>query len=165
MEEKGIKFYNIRTKEVKVARAEPMIAAYLNSSNRSPNALKGQDFGWRLSPETVVEMDRIRADQNTLNNIAAKNRVSPDEVTDAHVLKYIMHESTSDNTGVSKSDADFESDYHKEIEQLRQQQSGQSSEGSDIVENTSNNKKENEDGGESKQGNSKQGNSKQAVKS
>ena len=52
-EPKGISFFSIRTGETHYGKLEPTIAAYLNSSDLGINASRGQDYGWRLSPEWV----------------------------------------------------------------------------------------------------------------
>jgi hypothetical protein len=80
------------------ASRQAHIAAYLNSSDMSPNALKGQDFGWRLSPEIVVEMERIRTDITVLDLLARRIGISIDDIRDFHILNYIAEQTFAAET-------------------------------------------------------------------
>src|SRR6187431_2721599 len=95
-----ITFENIKTGEkVEFTAAQDAetrqahIAAYLNSSDLSPNALKGQDYGWRLAPEIVAEMERLRGDITVLDMLSRRLGVSIDELRDFHILNYIAEQS------------------------------------------------------------------------
>lgn len=105
----AIKFFNIRSKETRVADSEPMIAAMFNSSDKGPNALVGQDFGWRLAPEVVVEMRRIRNDPRRIQEIANNFQKPYNEVGETDILKYI-----SDKTSVASAPVAIEGDYEDE---------------------------------------------------
>lgn len=118
----AIKFLNIRSKEVRVAETEPLIAALYNSSDKGPNANNGQDFGWRLAPEVVVEIRRIKSDPNRIQEIANRFRKPYDEVGETDILKFISDLTSVESAPVAKNgdydDADYESDYHAKIAEL-----------------------------------------------
>lgn len=92
-----ITFENIRTGEKVVFTGEQdassrsaHMAAYLNSSDLSPNAgVRGQDFGWRLAPEVVAEMEAVRQDYALLDSISKRIGVPVDELKDFHILNYV----------------------------------------------------------------------------
>jgi len=113
----ALKFYNIRSKETRVAETEPMIAALWGSSDRGPNSNQGQDFGWRLAPEVVVELRRIKVNPSLLQHIAVRYQLPLDEVDETAILQYI-----SDKTGVEDApvaqEGDYEEEYLGEIRKL-----------------------------------------------
>lgn len=87
----AIKFVNIRSGETRVVDTEPMLAAFYNSSNMGPNSHEGQDFGWRLAPETIARMREIRRDQRLLDHIKSTYLLA-DEVKDTDILRYVSEE-------------------------------------------------------------------------
>lgn len=130
-----IQFENIRSGEVVTfsATQDPLarmaqIAAYLNSSDMSPNALKGQDFGWRLAPEIKDEIDRIKGDLPTLDLISKRVGVPIDELRDFHILNYIVEQTFQQEAMAArqsgKSNADFEEDYQARVKALRAKREG-----------------------------------------
>ena len=99
------------------------MAAYLNSSNLSPNALKGQDFGWRLAPEIVVEMDRIREDITTLDTIARRVGVMVEDLRDFHILNHIAEQDFAAEAMKARQNAEsvkHEADYEARLAKLRE---------------------------------------------
>lgn len=116
----AIKFFNIRSKEVVVADSEPKISALWASSDRSPNITQGQDFGWRLAPEVVVEMKRIKQDEQMLLNIAKRYNMMLEDLDEKAILAYI-----SEKTGVADApvadDRDYTDEYEQEIRRLERQ--------------------------------------------
>jgi len=114
-----IKFYNIRSGESRVALGEPHIAALWASSDRSPNITQGQDFGWRLSPETVVEMQRIMKDPRQMESIAVQAGIIPDNVTETDVLNHISNREDKKSQGMQTAQSDFLSEYEAEIKRLK----------------------------------------------
>ncbi len=68
------------------------IAAFLNSSDLSPNAQKGQDFGWRLAPEIKDEIDRMKSDPNIMAILSRQIGIGIDEIRDYQVLNYIAEQ-------------------------------------------------------------------------
>lgn len=121
----AIKWFNIRSKEVVVAESEPQISALWASSDHSPNITQGQDFGWRLAPEVVVKMKKIKQDYRTLADIAQEIGKNVDEVTEPDILTYIS------NTDAQAQDAMAqEGDYTDEYEQaIRDEEIKQANQG------------------------------------
>jgi hypothetical protein len=113
----AVKWFNIRSGETRIAETEPHIAALWSSSDHSPNVTQGQDFGWRLAPEVVVEMKRIRQDFHTLSEIAARIGKNVDEVTEPDILLHISAQTSVDNAPVAGQD-DYESVYDDEVRRL-----------------------------------------------
>ena len=113
----AIKFFNIRTGEVRTAESEPHISAMWGSSDRSPNATVGQDFGWRLAPEVVVEMKRIRSDDSTLLEIATRTRRPLEDIGEKEILTYISSKTRAEDAPVA-GDKDYTDEYNAEIRRL-----------------------------------------------
>lgn len=105
-----IKFENIRTKEVVIFTGEEEpnmrnahMAAYLNSSDMGPNAgVRGQDFGWRLAPEVIAEMEEVRNDFELLDRISRRVGIGLDDIRDFHILAFV-------------ADRDFAKDAKKQV--------------------------------------------------
>lgn len=83
-----VKFKNLVSDEERVAESEPLITALYNSSNLHANARLGQDLGWRLAPEVVIEMRRISQDPTQMQFIASKSQKPVDEVSMTDILFY-----------------------------------------------------------------------------
>lgn len=113
----SLKFYNIKSKEIRVADSEPMISAMWASGDRGPNAQNGQDFGWRLAPEVVVELKRIKKNTAILESIAIKFKKSVDELKETDILKYISDKTRVDDAP-SGQEGDYEDEYMAEIRAL-----------------------------------------------
>lgn len=114
-----IKFYNIRSGETRVAEGEPHIAALWACSDRSPNITQGQDFGWRLAPETVVEMQNIMRSPRQMESIAVQAGIIPDNITESDVLAWIANKEDKKAQGMETSNEDFKSKYEAEIARLQ----------------------------------------------
>lgn len=110
----AIKFFNIRSKEVQVAESEPHIAAMWNSSDHSPNVTQGQDFGWRLAPEVLVQMREISNDPDLVEKIARRINKSMDEVTEPDVLMYISSQTDPARAPVATI-GDYQDEYDEEV--------------------------------------------------
>lgn len=117
----AIKFVNVHSKETRVAETEPMIAAMWSSSDRSPNITQGQDFGWRLAPEVVVEMERISRDPQMLERIAARTNRPLEDIKEPDILKYISDKTAPENAPQPNADDGLD-EYQAEIRRLRQQE-------------------------------------------
>lgn len=113
----AIKFFNIRTKEVRVAETEPLISALWASSDHSPNITQGQDFGWRLAPEVVVAMKKIKQDVNQLQVIASRYGLPLDAIGEKEVLQYISDKTAPEYAPVAV-EADYTDEYEQEIRRL-----------------------------------------------
>lgn len=113
----AIKFFNIRSKEIRVAETEPMIAAMYNSSDRSPNAMYGQDFGWRLAPEVVVELKRIRKSEEAMQKIATWKKKSIEDLNEIDLLDFMSAKTAVENAPVAV-EGDYEDQYLADIKSL-----------------------------------------------
>lgn len=117
----AIKWFNIRSKEVRVAETEPQITAMWASSDHSPNITQGQDFGWRLAPEIVVEMKRITRDEQKLIEIAHRFNMLPEDVGEADILAYISSKYDERDAPIA-NDADYSDEYYAEIKAIEDRQ-------------------------------------------
>lgn len=115
-----IKFKNIYSGEVRECDSEPMIAAFWGSSDRGPNVNQGQDRGWRLAPEVVVELNKIRKSPEIQQSIAARYGIATDLLGEPDMLRYISDNNTPDNglPEINQDDASFERAYQDEIRAL-----------------------------------------------
>lgn len=116
----AIKFFNIRSGETQTAETEPQIAAMWASSDHSPNVTQGQDFGWRLAPEVVVEMKQIKQDMNLLQVIAQRISRPIDEITEPDILTYISAKTAPDHAPVA-DDTDYQDIYDQEVRRQLQE--------------------------------------------
>ena len=112
-----IKFWNIRTKEIVECDTEPKISAFWASSDRSPNVTQGQDFGWRLAPDVVVWMKKIKTEPQTLETIARRGNILLEEVGEKEILEYISFMTPSDDATVAE-DGDYSEEYETAIRNL-----------------------------------------------
>ena len=113
----AIKFFNIRSKEVLVADTEEKISALWSSSDHSPNITQGQDFGWRLAPEVVVEMKRIKQDRRLLESIAHTYNRPLEDVGEPEILQYISDRTNAEDAPMAE-DGDYTDEYEQEIRAL-----------------------------------------------
>lgn len=104
-----IKFTNIRNGETRTVDTEPLIAAFYNSSDQGPNSHEGQDFGWRLAPETIKELREIKADPTKMNTIAAQFSLPLADIRDSDVLRYMSLEAARKQ----EAELDENSDEHR----------------------------------------------------
>lgn len=121
----AIKFFNIRSGETRIAKSDPVIAdahiaALWGSSDRSPNVNQGQDFGWRLAPETVVEIERIQQDPRLLESIAVQLGILPDSIKESDILLWISSRNDKKVQGLEKTTEDFNKQYEDDIRRLRE---------------------------------------------
>lgn len=115
-----IKFFNIRSGETAVAENEPHIAALWSSSDHSPNITQGQDFGWRLAPEIVVELKQIRQDVVQLSQLAARIGKPMDDITEPDILAYISTRYDDANAPIANTD-DYQDAYDQEVRRRMQE--------------------------------------------
>lgn len=115
----AIKFFNIRSGETLIAETEPQIAALWSSSDHSPNITQGQDFGWRMAPEVVVEMKRIRQDLMQLERIAARFGKAVEDVGESDVLTYISNRTSLEQAPTAYV-ADYQDEYDATVRALEQ---------------------------------------------
>lgn len=86
----GIKLERITTGEVIELDRPAQIAAIINSSDLGLNASKGQDYGWRLAPVVVGEIDDIRKDVQTMQLIAREKGMMIQDITTYHIVDHII---------------------------------------------------------------------------
>jgi hypothetical protein len=113
----AIKFLNIRSREVRIAETEPQITAMWASSDRSPNITQGQDFGWRLAPEVVVQLKQIKADYQKIQEIAIRYALPTEAVGEPEILQFISDQTPSDAAPVAE-EGDYSDEYAEEIRRL-----------------------------------------------
>lgn len=116
----AIKFFSIRTKEVRVAETEPQITALWASSDHSPNVSQGQDFGWRLAPEVVVQMKKIKQDPFTLERIAARTNRLIEDIKEPEILDYISSLTKPGEEAIA-NDMDYTDEYEQEIRRIERE--------------------------------------------
>ena len=120
-EQIGIVFENIKSGEIRIASTVEHIAAFFNSSDEGPNAKNKQDFGWRLSPEDLVELEKLKQDITVMEKIASAYQIPIEDVADYNVLKYMA--STRFNAAARKAQSegkDYESDYERRVREARE---------------------------------------------
>lgn len=92
-------FENIDTKETigidrskggKFYRAK--LSAVMNSSNLSPNADRGQDFGWRLAPEQQALIEQWETDPQMIDRVSQWSKVMVDDLTHSEFLAYLLYQ-------------------------------------------------------------------------
>lgn len=88
---KGIGFYSVETGETRYAVLDAQIQGYINSSDLGINASRGQDFGWRLSPEWVKQVRAFRADENKMATLSAKLRLEDDQLPSLTQVLYAIY--------------------------------------------------------------------------
>lgn len=115
----SLTFVNIKSGEKRVCHTEPMIAAHLNTSDRNPNAMQGQDMGWRLAPETVIELERISQDPVVLQTIAATFGILLESVSESDILVYISMQGRKELTGETVNPRELQHQYEADIARLR----------------------------------------------
>ena len=107
--------------ETRVATTVEHIAAFFNSSDEGPNARNKQDFGWRLTPEDLIELEELKADPNVMEKIAATYQIPVEDVADYNVLKHMagkrFRTATVDTKAKTK---DYESDYARRVREARE---------------------------------------------
>lgn len=117
----AIRFFNIRSGEEAVAEIEPHISALWASSDHSPNISQGQDFGWRMAPEVVVEMKEIKQDPIKLQEIATRLGKPLEDVNEPDILTYISSKTSAENAPIADGD-DYQDMYDQEVRRLTAEQ-------------------------------------------
>lgn len=112
-----LKWVNIRNGLRTVAETEPQIAALWGSSDRSPNAFSGQDFGWRLAEEVAVELKHIKGDLTMLERIAQRFKKSAEEINEIDILHYISNKTKLESAPEPDLNQ-FEDEYNARIRSL-----------------------------------------------
>lgn len=126
----GIVFENINNGEIRIASTVEHIAAFFNSSDEGPNAKNKQDFGWRLSPEDLIELEETKRDMNVMEKIATQYQIPIEDVADYNVLKYIAGKRFKQAAQDAEAEGkDFESDYDRRVREYRESRTTKKSTG------------------------------------
>lgn len=126
----GIVFENINTGEIRIASTVEHIAAFFNSSDEGPNAKNKQDFGWRLSPEDLIELEETKQDINVMEKIAATYQIPIEDVADYNVLKYMASKRFAAAAREAEAEGkDHESDYQRRVREYRESRTSKKSTG------------------------------------
>lgn len=124
----GIVFENINTGEIRIASTVEHIAAFFNSSDEGPNAKNKQDFGWRLSPEDLIELEETKRDADVMERIAAQYQIPIEDVADYNVLKYMASKRFKKAAQEAEAQGkDFESDYDRRVREYRESRTSKKS--------------------------------------
>lgn len=118
----AIRFVNIRSGEELTVEngtsSEPQIAALWSSSDHSPNITQGQDFGWRMAPEVVIEMERLMGDPIETERIAARLRKPVEDMKEIDFLEWISRNTKLEDAPAATMD-DYEDTYQRQVRKLR----------------------------------------------
>jgi hypothetical protein len=110
--------------ETRVASSVEHIAAFFNSSDEGPNAKNKQDFGWRLAPEDLIELEDLKNDPNVMERIAATYQIPAEDVADYNVLKFMASKRFSAvKNGTRGEMKDYENDYSRRVREAREGES------------------------------------------
>lgn len=124
----GIVFENINTGEIRIASTVEHIAAFFNSSDEGPNAKNKQDFGWRLSPEDLIELEETKRDPEVMERIAGQYQIPIEDVADYNVLKYMASKRFKKAAQEAEAQGkDFESDYDRRVREYRESRTSKKS--------------------------------------
>jgi hypothetical protein len=85
-----------------------------------PNAMGGQDFGWKLAEEVLVELKRIKRNGNTLQGIANNMGKAVNEINDTDILKHISDRTDVDDAPVAMDD-DYSDEYEENVKRLERE--------------------------------------------
>lgn len=128
-----IVFENIDTKETvaidrerggKFYRAK--LSAVMNSSNLSPNADRGQDFGWRLIPEQQALIEQWESDPEMIEKVSNWSKVMVDDLTHSEFLAYLLYQQELGKSPEKQQDSERRSnqqDYDARVAALRSAES------------------------------------------
>lgn len=119
MSKVGIAFFNINTGETRVAETVEHMAAFYNSSDLGPNAKNKQDFGWRLAPEIVLELEEVKSNPDLMIRIASVNQIPPEDLADFNILKFIADRKFKEVAKAEAKTEDHTSEYEKRLAELR----------------------------------------------
>lgn len=109
-----------REREGKHYRAK--LSALMNSSNMSPNADRGQDFGLRLVPEQQALIEQWESDPQMIDKVSTWSKVMLDDLTHSEFLAYLLYQQELGTSPEIANDADRRSNqrgYEARVEALR----------------------------------------------
>ena len=118
----SIEFRNIKTNERRTLEDPNQIGAFINSSDLHINSNLGQDFGWRLSPEVVRRIERMRQDTDLLEKLSSRLGIGAEDITTIHLVNQISHEDGIKKATEQHEEAStgkYQDEYEREIAELR----------------------------------------------
>lgn len=118
----GIRFYNIRNGESRNCNTEPQIAAFWGSSDRSPNAMQGQDYGWRLAPEVIDQVNRLKNHKGGLKDVADSRGIAVNDVVETDILEFLA----AGSDDLDQSPEAFKKAYEAEVRALEERREKES---------------------------------------
>lgn len=122
-----IKFFNVKTGETRTLDPatmdpqfiEPAISALYNSSNLHVNAMNGQDFGWRIAPETIKRIQEVKRDDMLVNRIAQSAQILPENLQDTDILTWIVRDDArKEALKNEETEQNYEEQYNAEVRNL-----------------------------------------------
>lgn len=113
-EPKGVEFFSIQTGETMYARLEPTIAAFINSSDLSINASRGQDYGWRLGKSWVQRVREFKKNDTQMAILASKN--GGQQPTTVQILRYLYSQDVAKyQRALQEAENPYEHEYLESI--------------------------------------------------
>mgnify|MGYP006928172917 CR=1 FL=1 len=114
-------FFNIKTGERRILtakglHAKHMINGFVLSSNLSPNASRGQDFGWRLSAPTLKTIKTAQRTPSVMREVAQAKGVNPGAVKLTDMIEFLV-DSYNNQLVAEEIDADEAPAFQEEYEQ------------------------------------------------
>lgn len=123
----AVKFFNIRSGETRTIDpslidptfVEPAITALFNSGNLHVNATRGQDFGWRLAPETIKRIRDIKQDDLQMQRIAVQQQIPLENISETDVLTWIVKDDArKEALKNQQTEGDYNAQYEKELREI-----------------------------------------------
>lgn len=100
------------------------LSALVNSSNLSINADRGQDFGWRLSPEQQALIEQWEQDPEMIEKVSNFTSTMVDDLSHGDFLSYMLYLETRSEVakmaGMSGRRT-AQAEYDARVEKLREQ--------------------------------------------
>lgn len=97
------------------------LSALMNSSNLSPNADRGQDFGWRLKEEQQAILQMWESDPEMIDRISAWAKTPVDNLTHSEFLSYMLYQEELGKSPEQTQDAERrqnQSEYDRRVAKL-----------------------------------------------
>lgn len=98
------------------------LSAIMNSSNMSPNADRGQDFGWRLAPEQQALIEDWENDPDMIDRVSRWSKVMLEDLTHSEFLAYLLYQEElglSPERSTDKARRDKQRDYESRVAAIK----------------------------------------------
>ena len=139
----AITFFNVNSGEKKTVDTEPLIAAFYNSTDQHVNAMLGQDFGWRLAPDTLVRIQEIKQNGVLMDRIAQAFNIPQGEVSDTDVVRWIsIEDARKQAQDVQAVRGTYEKQYKQDVEKALESNNTDSADETDSAKINQSTKKE-----------------------